>query len=98
MIGGLLYLIVAVVNLYAQWNKAPSLITTNKVFYENEISEQTWLNDYRMKNIRAVDLRISHLIGHFIIARCMRIDIVSYDSYLVAQITVFKVVGARMQL
>ncbi len=46
----------AVVNLYAQWNKAPSLITTNKVFYENEISEQTWLNDYRMKNIRAVDL------------------------------------------
>ena len=46
----------AVVNLYAQWNKAPSLITTNKVFYENEISEQTWLNNYRMKNIRAVDL------------------------------------------
>ncbi len=46
----------AVVNLYAQWNKAPSLITTNKVFYENEISEQAWLNNYRMKNIRANDL------------------------------------------
>ena len=46
----------ATVNLYAQWNKAPSLVTTNKVFYENELTLQEWKSNYRMKNISADDL------------------------------------------
>ena len=43
------------VNLYAQWDKAPSLTITHKVFYENEISMNEWTTSYRMRNITATD-------------------------------------------
>lgn len=45
-----------VVNLYAQWDKAPSITTVSKNYYENEISMSEWLSTYRMQNITATDL------------------------------------------
>lgn len=44
-----------VVNLFAQWNKAPEITTVNKSYYENEISHEEWITTYRMKSITATD-------------------------------------------
>lgn len=44
-----------VVNLYAQWDKAPSITTVSKNYYENEISMNEWLSTYRMQGITASD-------------------------------------------
>lgn len=44
-----------VVNLFAQWNKAPEITTVNKSYYENEISYEEWVSTYRMKSVTATD-------------------------------------------
>ena len=44
-----------VINLYAQWDKAPSLTTIDKEYYQNEVSKDQWLSELRLQGITADD-------------------------------------------
>ena len=44
-----------VINLYAQWDKAPSLTTIDKEYYQNEVSKDQWLSELRLQGITAND-------------------------------------------
>lgn len=45
----------ATVNLYAQWNQAPSLTVKDHTYYDNEITQVQWQSTLRLKGIKAHD-------------------------------------------
>ena len=45
----------ATINLYAQWNQAPSLSVKDHTYYDNEITQAEWESTLRLKGITAQD-------------------------------------------
>ena len=45
----------AIVNLYAQWDKAPTITASNKTYYDSEHTQKEWVDTLRMKNVTATD-------------------------------------------
>lgn len=45
----------ATVNLYAQWNQAPTLSVKDHTYYDCEITQQQWLDSLRLKGTTAQD-------------------------------------------
>ncbi len=45
----------ATVNLYAQWNQAPSLTVKDHTYYDSEITQEKWQSTLRLKGIKAHD-------------------------------------------
>lgn len=56
------------INLYATWDQEPAIHTTNKMYYQGEISEADWLETIRMQGITATDREDGEITSKIIVS------------------------------